>query len=400
MSDSIYVVKRKMGQAPLPGKSAPRLERLDIELTERCNNDCIHCCINLPAGDHAARSREMTGGQVEEILRQACALGCIEVRFTGGEPLLRPDFQDLYLCARRLGLRVLLYTNACLITPELAGLFARIPPLLPIEVTVYGMSKASCEAVTRAPGSFERFRRGVDLLLEHHVPFAVKSVILPQNRHEKDRFEAWAKTVPWMTAPPSYALFLDLRGRRDNPRKNALIKSLRLPPADGLSVLTRDAESYRRGVSEFASRCMGPPRDALFTCGAGHCVCVDAYGRVQPCMGMRAPEFTVALDLGRSSARRGEPSEAAGGVTLARALDLFLPLGQMRAGNPEYLRRCARCFLRGLCEQCPAKSWSEHGNLDTPVEYLCEAAHAQARYMGWLGKDAYGWEMKDGPERR
>jgi len=33
---------------------ASRLGRLDIELTERCDNDCVHCCINLPAGDAAA----------------------------------------------------------------------------------------------------------------------------------------------------------------------------------------------------------------------------------------------------------------------------------------------------------------------------------------------------------
>jgi len=26
---------------------ASRLAGLDMELTERCNNDCIHCCINL-----------------------------------------------------------------------------------------------------------------------------------------------------------------------------------------------------------------------------------------------------------------------------------------------------------------------------------------------------------------
>jgi len=29
------------------------LRRLDVELTERCNNNCIHCYINLPAGQSA-----------------------------------------------------------------------------------------------------------------------------------------------------------------------------------------------------------------------------------------------------------------------------------------------------------------------------------------------------------
>jgi len=37
----------------------------------------------------------------------------------------------------------------------------------------------------------------------------------------------------------------------------------------------------------------------------------------------------------------------------------------------------------------------EHGTLDTPVEYFCEIAHAQARYLGWLGGSEYGWEVED-----
>ncbi|MBN2107467.1 MAG: radical SAM protein, partial [Deltaproteobacteria bacterium] len=67
---------------------ASSLEHLDIELTERCNNNCIHCCINQPAGDAEARAREMTTEQIRDILRQAAGLGCMSVLFTGGEPLL------------------------------------------------------------------------------------------------------------------------------------------------------------------------------------------------------------------------------------------------------------------------------------------------------------------------
>ena len=91
---------------------ALRLEQLDIELTERCNNDCIHCCINLPANDAEAQRRELTTQQIRDIFGQAAELGCLQVRITGGEPLLRDDFAELYLVARRLGLRVQLYTNA------------------------------------------------------------------------------------------------------------------------------------------------------------------------------------------------------------------------------------------------------------------------------------------------
>ena len=352
-----------------------RLPFLDIELTERCDNDCIHCCINLPAGDMAARDREMTTDQVKDVLRQAADLGCLQVRLTGGEPLLRPDFAELYLFARRLGLKVLIFTNARRITPDLADLLARVPPLVPVEVTVYGMRQESYEAVSRAPGSFAQFRRGVDLLLDRKVPFVVKGALLPPNRAEMDEFEAWALSLPGMDQPPGYSMFFDLRNRRDDPAKNRLIQSLRVTPEEGLAVLTRDEAKYRAEMAEFAAKFMGPSGDVLFACGAGRSISIDAYGRAQPCMGVRAPDLTV--DILTSS--------------LAEALARFEALGDIRATDPEYLRRCARCSIKGLCEQCPAKSWAEHGTLDTPVEYLCQVAHAQARYLGWLEEGENAW---------
>jgi radical SAM protein with 4Fe4S-binding SPASM domain len=380
---SKYVRHIKQPTKPL----ASRLGQLDIELTERCNNDCIHCCINRSANDAVARAREMTTEQVKDILQQAAGLGCMLVRFTGGEPLLRPDFEELYIFARRLGLKVLLFTNARLITPRLVDLLARIPPLAEIEISVYGMRQQSYEAVTRAPGSFTQFWRGVNLLLERNVPFVVKNALLPPNKHEIDEFEAWAKTIPWMDWRPIYAMFFNLRQRRDDTEKSALIESLRLSPQDGLAMLARDDAKYRRGMAEFASKFMGPPGGQLFGCGAGHDICVDAYGRVQPCMVMRAPELTY------------QAAGANGHSLLRDAMDRFSHLGELRATNPDYARRCAVCFLKSLCEQCPAKSWVEHGTLDTPVEYLCEVAHAQARYLGWLGENEQAWQVIDGPER-
>ena len=87
-------------------------------------------------------------------------------------------------------------------------------------------------------------------------------------------------------------------------------------------------------------------------------------------------------------------------MTLKRALEESFPaMREIRATNPDYLRRCARCFLKGLCEQCPAKSWMEYGTLDTPVEYLCQVAHAQARFLGLLGKEESAWEVEDWKER-
>ncbi|MCU0593882.1 MAG: radical SAM protein [Desulfobacterota bacterium] len=379
-----YIVRLSSQRAPLWESKKPLLLELDLELTERCNNNCLHCSINLPADDRGAQKRERSTEAVELALKEAASLGCLTVRFTGGEPLLRRDFEELYLYARRLGLKVLLFTNATLITPSLAELFSRIPPLEKIEVTVYGMKRTSYEAATRTPGSFEAAWRGINLLLEKKVPFVVKGALLPPNKDEVKAFENWASTLPWMEGPPSYAMFFDLRCRRDE-KKSVSIRKIRTAPEEGVRFLARRNQERLKEMKAFCSRFIGPPGDDLFSCGAGvNGGCLDAYGRFQLCMDLRHPD--TVYDLTRGS--------------LNEAMKRFFPqVRAMKAKHPGYLARCARCFLKGLCEQCPGKSWMEHGTLDTPVEYLCDIAHAEARQIGLLDAREKGWEVKDWRER-
>ncbi len=292
---SRYVKKKDLNRETVWKGAGPLLTHLDIELTERCDNDCVHCCVNLPENDARAKKRELSSEQWQGILRQAADLGALSVRFTGGEPLLRDDFKELYLHARRLGLKVLLFTNARNITADLAALFVRIPPLEKIEVTVYGMSSRSYEAVSRKPGSYKEFRNGVDLLLQNRIPFVVKGALLPANKNESAEFESWAATIPWMDKPPSYSMAFDLRGRRDSPKKNRIIDSLRATPEEVRGILNRRRGAYRKEMLQFCRKFIGPPGEKLFNCGAGHGGCVDAYGFLQPCLSLRAPKLSYDL---------------------------------------------------------------------------------------------------------
>lgn len=385
MGDKSYSVKRKLHEISLWRRSEKLLERIDIELTERCNNNCIHCCINLPVEDRNALAKELTTDQIKSILNEAASLGYLTVRYTGGEPILRDDFEELYLYARRLGLKVMLFTNATLITPHLAKLFSRFPPLEKIEVTVYGMNRGSYEAVSRIPGSYEAAWRGINLLLNHSIPFVVKGAILPPNKHEMDDFEMWTKSIPWMDVLPQYSLYFDLRCRRDSEEKNRLIRKLRISPEESLRILCRDAEMFHKEMKQFCSKFMGVPGEKLFSCGAGRGGgCVDAYGKFQLCLMLRHPDTVYDLKTGSLEDAH---------------MNFFPKIREKTAKNPVYMEKCALCFLKGLCEQCPAKSWMEFGTLDDAVDYFCEIAHAKARYLGLLTIHEKAWEVKEGSMR-
>ena len=81
----------------LEAKRAPI--SFDLEVTARCNNDCRHCYINLPAGDRAAQAAELTAAEILDIAGQAAAMGAVWCLLTGGEPLLRDDFAEMYLAS-------------------------------------------------------------------------------------------------------------------------------------------------------------------------------------------------------------------------------------------------------------------------------------------------------------
>ena len=386
MSEYLHRVKQ------LDKQLSSRLSHIDIELTERCNNNCIHCYINQPEEERGIRDCEMDTEFVKSLLKQAADLGCLSVRFTGGEPLLREDFKELYLFARRLGLKVLIFTNARLIDSDLAMFFARIPPGKPIEVSVYGMDAASYDSVAGVKGAFEQFWNGINNLREYSVPFVVKQSLLPQNRAEIPEFEAFAATLPHMEDHnPSYSMNFDLRARRDNEAKNQVIRHLRISPKETLTMITREPEKYVKEMRQFAAKFMGPSGDKIFSCGAGHGACIDAYGHAQMCLLLRHPDTVCPLDV---KIHRDNHSET-DLQPLEYALKEYFPqVRKMRSHNPDYLRRCAVCFLKGFCNQCPAKSWEEHGTLDTPVDYLCEVAHTQAIYLGLLHEGENSWEIK------
>jgi len=80
--------------------------RMDLAITYRCNNDCSHC-YNARPRDYPELSTE----QWKEIIEQLWQIGIPHIVFTGGEPTLRPDLQELVKHAENIGQITGLNTN-------------------------------------------------------------------------------------------------------------------------------------------------------------------------------------------------------------------------------------------------------------------------------------------------
>ena len=135
-----------------------------LETTYRCNLNCAHCYVNQPAGSRAERERELPLARLKALVDEIVEAGCLEVLFTGGEVLVRPDFPELYLYAIRSGLVVTIFTNGTLVTESVADLLDRHRPHA-VEISLYGMTRETYERVTRVPGSYDKCLAGIERLV-------------------------------------------------------------------------------------------------------------------------------------------------------------------------------------------------------------------------------------------
>ena len=248
-----FVSRKALPEFPLWGKLGDKRAALsfDIEATARCNLNCRHCYINVPAGDRASKRREFDAAEVTRIGGEAAALGAVWCLITGGEPLLRKDFFDLYLALKKKGFLLSVFTNATLVGPEHVRFFKKYPPR-DIEVTVYGVTKATYEGVTRVPGSFAAFTCGLDRLLESGVKVRLKAMALRSNAGELAAIAKFcrARTKDYFRFDP----FLHYRFDRD-ARRNAEIEAERLSATEVVALERADRERSR--VMESATTTSG-----------------------------------------------------------------------------------------------------------------------------------------------
>jgi len=335
----------------------------DLEVTARCNNDCRHCYINLPAGDKKAQKKELSLERIKEIAEQAVSLGAFWCLLTGGEPLLREDFFDIYLALKQKGLLVSVFTNATLLQKEHIELFKKYPPR-DIEVTVYGVSQKSYEKVSRRAGSYAAFRRGLDLLLKNETKVRLKAMALRSNIHEFEQIISFCKkmTKDYFRFDP----FLHFRFDR-NPEKNKTIMEERLTPDEIVALERSDPERFESLKKECDGLVTPHPEhascDHLFHCGAGNISFTISYdGFFRLCSSLWHPECVYDLKKGN----------------LAYAWTNFIPkVRDMRSDRKEFLETCRICPLVNLCMWCPAHAHLEAGRLDEPVDYFCKVAHAR-----------------------
>ena len=144
--------------------------RVEFELTEQCNLLCKFCYNS---------QRPVASNKVHEILEKISRENVLEIVLTGGEPLLHPEFHNIFIHSSALFQKIMVQTNATLISAEIAGLFKEYG-IHSVNVSLHG-SKTPHEELTGVPGSYNSAVVAIKRFLDLGVNTASNFVMTSQN---------------------------------------------------------------------------------------------------------------------------------------------------------------------------------------------------------------------------
>jgi radical SAM protein with 4Fe4S-binding SPASM domain len=332
-----------------------------LELTYRCNFDCVHCyCQGIKA-----KLEELTTEEWKHILDELQKEGCVFLVFSGGEPLLREDFLEIYSLAKTKGFLISIFTNGSLLTKEVVDYFAEAPPYS-IEITFNGVTETTYDAVTRMPGLFPQVITHIKQLVKKNLPVILKTNCLKQNFHEVAKVKAFAEKILGRPPAGKYNFKYD---PMIYPRLNGDTTPCdhRLSLAELLKVKKQDPAMWNEFRKTLHQDVPDLPRESKFLY---HCdswmtqFFINPYGTLKFC------EFSekFSSDLRKISFHEG-------------FYKIFPRLLQKKfvTNSP-----CRDCQVRRFCHSCPARTYLETGKEEGPVPYYCALAQATAKEMATI----------------
>lgn len=332
--------KASANQIPIAG---------DIDLTSLCNLKCSHCYCS-----HDIYKKELSFHEICRILDEITDAGCLWLLFTGGEPLIRPDFLDIYTYAKKKGLIITIFTNGTKITPQIADYLKEWPPFS-VEISLYGLTQETYEKVTGVPGSYALCKRGIELLLQRKIPLKLKTLVTRLNKHELWMMKKYAEEHGL-----EFKFDFSINPRLDGSKEPC---RLRISPLEVVELTLADSR-YWGEWKKLYQKFGGPPKrtDVLYPCSLGmwsfH---ISAYGELLPCLMAQEPSF----DLRYNSFSQCWPELIA----------------KFQSLKPNEGNKCLRCELLGACDFCPAWAQLENGDPNTAVEYVCQISHLRAEAL-------------------
>ena len=345
----------------------------NFELTARCNFNCPMCYVHMTQEQVDAAGKELTARQWLDIAKEARDRGMIFVLLTGGEPMVRKDFFEIYKGMKELGLMISINTNGSMLRGKILEEFLKDPPFR-FNISLYGGSNETYKNMCGLP-VYDQVKENIRALRSAGVDVSLNLSITPYNKDDIARIYEDARELDVNVKASSY-MYPAIRvngeqygcGNRLDPCEAARLShewdrlrftdeefSLRMKNMKNLVQLEQDCPAET---------------DEGVGCRAGSTAFWMTWdGRMLPC-GMMPGPTAYPLETGFAAAWEEIRQKTA---------EIRMP------------KACGSCPKRPVCAVCAAVCVTETGGYEKAPEYVCRQTEQTIR----LAEEACGKGSKE-----
>lgn len=342
------------GEVKTLEQKIPQISDLTIELTSRCNENCIHCYLPKEKRVHGMYMNEKS---VKDVIDQFAGMGGETITFTGGEVFVYPNLVRIINYANSKGLKVALYSNLIALSDKLLKDIANCD-IYDVQVSLYGVDPEYHDSITQVAGSCIRTKNAIIKLVEAGLPVRIACPILRENRNG-----VWDVIKFCRTNKLQFDLELGINPRIDGSFDNLehrldieeieafFIDLAKLDPEYAKKFLMKHKNCYDENF-DFVEYLNQP------LCPAGFSgLYITSTGDITVCPNMQGLTF--------------------GNISSVKLEDVWKGnniLRKFRCTTESSFKDCLNCEDSDYCIRCYARNLSECGNIFKFPDYNCKMA--------------------------
>jgi radical SAM protein with 4Fe4S-binding SPASM domain len=344
-------------------KGKPHLIDVQIELTSRCNERCVHCYI-----PHENKLHDMEPALLYDVLNQCRDMGVLNLTLSGGEPMLHKNFCDFLRKAKEYDFSINILSNLTLLNDEIIAEM-KANRLSSVQVSLYSMKPEIHDSITAVPGSFVKTRNAILKLIENDLPLQISCPTMKQNKN------CFVDVLNWAHEHKARATTDYIMMARYDHTTGNLDNRLDLNEVGHIiNAVIQNDRTYQEEVvkADFAAL---DTRDISNDRVCGVCIssiCMIANGNVYPCAGWQ--DYIVGnvrekhlREIWENSAR----------------------VKYLRSLRKKDFPRCLACGDKNFCAMCMVRNANENPEGD-PLkinEHFCRVAALNRKIvLDWKAK--------------
>jgi radical SAM protein with 4Fe4S-binding SPASM domain len=344
-------------------KAKPRLLSLHIEITSRCNERCIHCYI-----PHHVKNTSIDPALFYEVLRQCKSMGVMDLTFSGGEPMLHPQFCNFLRKAKEMDFSVGILSNLTMLDDKILAVIKE-GVLASVNVSLYSMNAEIHDAITMLAGSHKKTIAGIHKLIANDIPVQISCPVMKQNIDSVAAVLQFGQDYKCRVIN-DYMIMARFDHSSDN-----LVHRISLEEVSSVieTIMENDVIYQHKTLSPAFEMLNTIDKDISEDTICGVCntyICMTANGNVYPCSAWQGYILGNVKD-----------------TTLAEIWSNSPKIKYLRGIRRKDFPKCLSCADRDFCAVCMAKNFNESGDMFCIPEDFCKIASLNRSIVHqWISK--------------